>query len=1386
MHEESRQHHRSTRHLPDDAPTPVGAPAGRHAPAQRTCAIAAEASQAPRARNTWRILALLALAALGTSTQPSLVLLAQQAAAWQLVQSEKIGPEAISEGKEFLAWTVSELKPGTIKATIVNSYAGNYESSLSVSFSPMPDGAVQYGAKVPLKIHAELKLGIPAGEDPAKFKHGDTVRLHFAVTAGERARVRPSEEGLTLDRENATGDWTGELEFTAPRDSSEEQTVVLWCEWHASDKWIAFWQGGYRWHYKAGAPPFSVTASPTFSGPATSAVVRLSSAADMQGATVDFGPGITQIGTPTATFGTAPNSFDLACIVQIAPDAALGPRTVRITLPNGKVGQASFSVHPLVIILDVDGMRWDILLDSIRGNKAPNLARLLGEQTSQGDVGGGSLNRREFEHGIYLLDTATVFPSYTFATQASIFTGVEPGVHGVTGNVMFDRTGTMKGGVPAIYGFDRNAEDAIGTYYVSALADRSLRADTIYQAMAGKAGVGKSGVFYNQYANGVAPEDRKVANPGELVAYIPALTTGLYDSGMASAGLSWLESFKGKPPEEWPSIATFYFAGVDHIGHEVNDTEEAKQSDYLSRYVDPEIGHLLSFVLTNCPGAVFILTADHGQTDVREGKPIGRDILYPAVGRFLDNATRTSDLMKLFTSVDASDFAIAQNGGLAHIHFRAAKDGRLLSWQDPPPYHQALSVAARLQELNRRQIPALGPGPYFDLILVKNAEANGWDSAYQVYTGDGKTEEIGAYLRRTNNDFGARLGWRRTEADIAFLAERLTAFSCDRSGDLVLVPRYPQFYMEDGPVQGEHGSLSTKDMTIPFMVAQWQAFDASLLLKVLQQTVENPSRPRVTDVVSTVAGFLGQSFRGRKHPLAGGGGATTGPTAPPVDTGTGPAAIDSGVRPLMLDTVDAITHQQISAFTDRFLVGSGIYPRVSRNGARTALSFEPDKADPQKKPRVAVVGADGTGFRVVDTYQPLTYAGLLVDISGDGTHVASTDNRQIRLAHADGGEAMKLVELTGNSIVCLRVSSNGSRVYFLVDSDTTLARAGTRIGRGVWMVDATGAGLRQIVGLADVARVTGLAPADIRWFRSPSRGWALDLSGDDKRLVFIAQALDTEFALVVNADGANLRKVLSATQYVLAVGISGDGTKVGVVCTNKGASGYQGWVVSSDGEGARKLTDKAADSGVVSLTRDGRYVIFGNEAVLHSTDGKGSLPIAPGARASSTARLTGGAKLSACVIADSPNQILWVAGDDNGLDQLVGTSLNPSATAPKLRITDIHVDRTDLPADGQTGATITARVQADGAAVSGIALAAYRDGVFDASVGSAAYLVDGGSGGDKTAGDGIYTSNNLSASTSAAAGPRSLRLIVEVKGSDGRRYAASIRAGTIRIGPPPR
>ncbi|MHB1461551.1 MAG: lipase/acyltransferase domain-containing protein [Armatimonadota bacterium] len=511
----------------------------------------------------------------------------------------------------------------------------------------------------------------------------------------------------------------------------------------------------------------------------------------------------------------------------------------------------------------------------------------------------------------------------------------------------------------------------------------------------------------------------------------------------------------------------------------------------------------------------------------------------------------------------------------------------------------------------------------------------------------------------------------------------------------------------------------------------------------------------------------------------------TPPDNPPVSPGE-PQPLEpegsSVTTPASLGGIHTFAYHQVTSRSDALAVGNGIVPMLSRNGQRVVMAYAPSKDDSEKKQRVAVANADGSNFQFVDAYQPLFYVNLLVAISPDGRQVASTDGGQIRLASADGSGARTIFRVM-NNIGSLRLSSDGSTVFFILHSDAVIPDTKERLERGVYAVRADGSGLRAIASATAIARAVGLQPSEIGSLYSSSRGWALDVSDDDRRLTFLVLGKGTprlQYAMTVSADGSGLRTVLTATQYMMAVGISGNGQKVGAIATNLGAEGYQGWVVNYDGTGARKLTDKAANSGIVSLNRDGSRVVFGQEAVLYDTSGSGRLMLGTPASPSMACRL--GSRLLPYLMMDSSGrQFSWVMEDDKGQYQMARLDVDPRDIGRSPRLSDVKITPERLIADDRTLSMISARVRADNPVIACIGVTSFRDGLVDQYIGSTAYLYDNGKGGDTAANDGVYASDNLKAAKLALLGPHVLRLFAEVKTSDGVHDATGYETGPVTV-----
>jgi hypothetical protein len=149
----------------------------------------------------------------------------------------------------------------------------------------------------------------------------------------------------------------------------------------------------------------------------------------------------------------------------------------------------------------------------------------------------------------------------------------------------------------------------------------------------------------------------------------------------------------------------------------------------------------------------------------------------------------------------------------------------------------------------------------------------------------------------------------------------------------------------------------------------------------------------------------------------------------------------------------------------------------------------------------------------------------------------------VQLRIADGGGARELVRLASNEIPAISLSGDSRTVFFIVRRDTQLSADGKAMPRGVWAIDADGGNLRQIVSAEDVAAAAG-ATVDQTGCCFNGDGRALDVSSDGNEIVFDAYA-NGLYLFAVDAGGGKPRILLGPENYVKRVAISGDGATVG-------------------------------------------------------------------------------------------------------------------------------------------------------------------------------------------------------------------------------------------------
>jgi arylsulfatase A-like enzyme len=223
-----------------------------------------------------------------------------------------------------------------------------------------------------------------------------------------------------------------------------------------------------------------------------------------------------------------------------------------------------------VLILAIDGLKQDTLLSYLQrpGGRRGGLHDVLGvRRNSDGLV---------LTKGTAVRQAVTVFPSFTYPSWTSLFTGVYPGAHGITGNNLFFR--------------DREIARYYTEYHLDAIraqVDKDFVSDDLnphiptlheYVRDAG----GTSLVIHHMVTRGskaVKPDFDTLWNYHTNQSYA-------VDENSLWAAVHTLTSFNdkgGSGPAALPSVFTLYFSGLDHMEHVTQDDPEEARLAYLEQ-----------------------------------------------------------------------------------------------------------------------------------------------------------------------------------------------------------------------------------------------------------------------------------------------------------------------------------------------------------------------------------------------------------------------------------------------------------------------------------------------------------------------------------------------------------------------------------------------------------------------------------------------------------------------------------------------------------------------------------------------------------------------------------------------------------------------------------
>lgn len=399
-------------------------------------------------------------------------------------------------------------------------------------------------------------------------------------------------------------------------------------------------------------------------------------------------------------------------------------RTVPVQYSAASQLNGHISGHSIkhVVIFAIDGLEQATLTKYLMQNpprRPGGLHDLLGVRV---DAGGLHLTK-----GIAVQHPTTVFPSYTYPAWTSMFTGLFPGAHGITGNSLFFRTREV-----ARYYTEYHLDAAKVQLQADFLSDDiNDQVNTIYEYI--QQSGGQSIVVHHMLTRG---SGRGAISPDfdTLLSYMQNRSQAVDENALWDA-VKALQGFNGEAKDgtalQLPSLMTIYFAGLDHAEHLSPENPEKARLEYL-KHLDDLIAKFivgdhaimrnhhatpLSEVtqvdpiqwrgLRNEPvmqRTLFVLVSDHGHTAIDWNKVVGIDDLKVV----FDELTTTSGkpyhlevpslveesvlskvramvgLLSNGTISGNANVVATLNGGALGFHVKPAEG----QWKDDPDYQR--------------------------------------------------------------------------------------------------------------------------------------------------------------------------------------------------------------------------------------------------------------------------------------------------------------------------------------------------------------------------------------------------------------------------------------------------------------------------------------------------------------------------------------------------------------------------------------------------------------------------------------------------------------------------------------------------------------------------
>ncbi len=503
--------------------------------------------------------------------------------------------------------------------------------------------------------------------------------------------------------------------------------------------------------------------------------------------------------------------------------------------------------EPTVLVLALDGVDRALLYKMLRAGELPALAKLLG-----GDAGG-------FGHA-YLDDTALApMPTSTLASWATLFTGAPPALHGVAGNEYFIRA-EMKFAAPAPVSM--NEPELVMKTYTDGYANKLLHVPTLYERLRESGPPLRIWVAMSQFYEGA---DKLILADRSVLA--DAFAAFLDDDDdaddlemFAAVDEKVIENVEAALEGQGaPHLLTLYLSGADQFAHASKEGPDKARRRYL-RDVMEKLMTRVTAALAKA-GALddryVVIISDHGHTAVMSDAAHALGTTAPDDPPSFIRAAgyRLRPFEVSVPDKEAFDTVLAYGGAVAYLYVAdrsTCKKDQACDWNRAPRFIEDVRPLADV--FLQHTVQADGRAATLDLVLVRSQQPG--SAELEVYLGDGKTQQIGAYLAAHPRPAYVAVEDRLRELAVGPYG--------NHAGDIVLLTRsgneaaIENRYYFSNHYHSWHGGLGRAESEIPLIVAHPLKSTAELAAIVREVAGE---RSDATDVAPLVTKLLGRTWR---------------------------------------------------------------------------------------------------------------------------------------------------------------------------------------------------------------------------------------------------------------------------------------------------------------------------------------------------------------------------------------------------------------------------------------------------------------------------------------------------------------------------------------------